>query len=67
MAGTVRKQLSNGLRAVTEPVLGRVRRVLAPIRLGPVAPDTGSLAARIPSSTVTADLRRDSVMTAIER
>jgi YggT family protein len=44
MAGTVRGQLSNGLRVVTEPVLGRVRRVLPPLRLGPVALDTAFIA-----------------------
>jgi YggT family protein len=42
--GTVRQQLSRRVRAVTEPVLGRARRVLPPIRLGPIALDTGFIA-----------------------
>jgi YggT family protein len=44
MTGTVRRQLSNGLRAVTEPVLGRVRRVLPPVRIGPINLDTAFIA-----------------------
>jgi len=38
--GSVRQRLSTGLRAVTEPVLAPVRRVLPPLRLGSFALDT---------------------------
>jgi len=44
MTGTVRQQLSTRVRAMTEPVLGRVRRVLPPVRLGPIALDTAFIA-----------------------
>jgi YggT family protein len=42
--GTVRQQLSSWARALTEPVLGPVRRVLPPLRLGPIALDTAFIA-----------------------
>jgi YggT family protein len=41
---TVRQRLSTGVRALTEPVLGPVRRILPPLRLGPVALDTAFIA-----------------------
>jgi YggT family protein len=44
MPGTVRQRLSIGLRAVTEPVLRPVRRVLPPLRLGQVSLDTAFIA-----------------------
>jgi YggT family protein len=43
-AGSIRGKLSAGLRAVTEPVLAPVRRVLPPLRLGRVAIDTSFIA-----------------------
>jgi YggT family protein len=42
--GSVRGRLSAGLRAVTEPVLAPVRRVLPPLRLGSFALDTAFIA-----------------------
>jgi YggT family protein len=42
--GSVRGRLSAGVRAVTEPVLAPVRRVLPPLRLGSVALDTSFIA-----------------------
>jgi YggT family protein len=42
--GSVRGRLSAAVRAVTEPVLAPVRRVLPPLRLGPAALDTSFLA-----------------------
>jgi YggT family protein len=42
--GSLRGRLSAGLRAVTEPVLAPVRRVLPPLRLGRVALDTAFIA-----------------------
>jgi YggT family protein len=44
MPGTVRQRLANSVRALTEPVLGPVRRVLPPLRLGQVALDTAFIA-----------------------
>jgi YggT family protein len=44
MPGSVRQRLSTGLRAVTEPVLRPVRRVLPPLRLGQVSLDTAFIA-----------------------
>jgi YggT family protein len=38
--GTVRQRLSSVARVLTEPVLGPVRRVLPPLRLGGFALDT---------------------------
>ena len=38
-AGSVRSRLSAGVRAVTEPVLAPVRRVVPPLRVGGVAID----------------------------
>jgi YggT family protein len=38
--GSIRGRLSAGVRAVTEPVLGPVRRVIPPLRLGSFALDT---------------------------
>jgi YggT family protein len=38
-AGSVRSRLSAGVRAVTEPILAPVRRVLPPVRLGTVSID----------------------------
>jgi YggT family protein len=38
-AGSVRSRLSTGVRAVTEPILAPVRRVLPPLRLGTVSID----------------------------
>ena len=38
-AGSVRSRLSAGVRAVTEPILAPVRRVLPPLRLGTVSID----------------------------
>jgi YggT family protein len=43
-AGSVRARLSAGVRAVTEPVLAPVRRVLPPLRLGRIALDTSFIA-----------------------
>ncbi len=43
-AGSVRGRISAGVRAVTEPVLAPVRRVLPPLRIGPVALDTAFIA-----------------------
>jgi YggT family protein len=43
-SGSVRQQLSYRVRAMTEPVLGPVRRVLPPLRLGPIALDTAFIA-----------------------
>jgi YggT family protein len=42
--GSVRHRMSAAVRAVTEPVLAPVRRVLPPLRLGPVALDTAFIA-----------------------
>ncbi|MEN3308169.1 MAG: YggT family protein [Micromonosporaceae bacterium] len=42
--GTVRQRVSTVVRALTEPVLGPVRRVLPPLRLGQVALDTSFIA-----------------------
>lgn len=42
--GSIRGQLSAGIRTVTEPVLAPVRRVLPPLRLGSVALDTSFIA-----------------------
>ncbi|OLE25332.1 MAG: hypothetical protein AUG44_16315 [Actinobacteria bacterium 13_1_20CM_3_71_11] len=42
--GSLRRRLSTGVRAVTEPVLSPVRRVLPPLRLGSVALDTSFIA-----------------------
>ncbi|MCW2642879.1 MAG: hypothetical protein JWP76_5185 [Dactylosporangium sp.] len=42
--GSVRGRLSAALRAVTEPVLAPVRRILPPLRLGSVALDTSFIA-----------------------
>jgi YggT family protein len=41
---TLRGRLSATVRTLTEPVLAPVRRVLPPLRLGPVALDTAFLA-----------------------
>ncbi len=41
---SVRGRLSAGVRAVTEPALAPVRRVLPPLRLGSVALDTSFIA-----------------------
>ena len=38
-AGSVRARLSAGVRAVTEPILAPVRRVLPPLRVGTVGID----------------------------
>jgi YggT family protein len=38
-SGSIRWRLSNGLRAVTEPILAPVRRILPPVRLGTVSID----------------------------
>lgn len=38
--GSVRGRMSVGIRAITEPVLAPVRRVVPPLRLGSVALDT---------------------------
>lgn len=38
--GSIRRRISVGVRAVTEPVLAPVRRVVPPLRLGSVALDT---------------------------
>jgi YggT family protein len=38
-AGSVRSRLSTGVRAVTEPILAPVRRVVPPLRLGTVSID----------------------------
>ena len=37
--GSVRSRLSTGVRAVTEPILAPVRRVLPPLRIGGVGID----------------------------
>ena len=42
--GTLRGRLAAGVRAITEPVLAPVRRVLPPIRIGSVAFDTAFIA-----------------------
>jgi YggT family protein len=42
--GTVRQRMSAGVRVLTEPVLGPVRRVLPPLRLGQFALDTAFIA-----------------------
>jgi YggT family protein len=42
--GSVRGRLTAGARAVTEPVLAPVRRVLPPLRLGRIALDTSFIA-----------------------
>jgi YggT family protein len=42
--GSVRGRLTSAVRAVTEPVLAPVRRVLPPLRLGSVALDTAFIA-----------------------
>jgi YggT family protein len=42
--GSIRGRLSAVARAVTEPVLAPVRRVLPPLRLGSVALDTSFIA-----------------------
>ncbi|MEV6930180.1 YggT family protein [Dactylosporangium sp. NPDC051485] len=38
-AGSVRNRLAVGVRAITEPVLAPVRRVLPPVRMGGVSLD----------------------------
>jgi YggT family protein len=38
-AGTVRSRLTTGVHSLTEPILGPVRRVLPPLRLGGVGID----------------------------
>jgi len=38
--GSVRSRLSVAVRAATEPVLAPVRRMVPPLRVGPVALDT---------------------------
>jgi YggT family protein len=38
-SGSIRWRLSNGVRAVTEPILAPVRRILPPVRLGTVSID----------------------------
>ncbi|MDT5025312.1 MAG: YggT family protein [Micromonosporaceae bacterium] len=43
-SGSARQQVSYRVRAMTEPVLGPVRRVLPPLRLGPVGLDTAFIA-----------------------
>ena len=42
--GSIRRRLSACVRAVTEPVLAPVGRVLPPLRLGSVALDTSFIA-----------------------
>jgi YggT family protein len=42
--GSVREGLAAGVRAVTEPVLAPVRRVLPPLRLGTMALDLAFIA-----------------------
>jgi YggT family protein len=42
--GSVRGRLLGGVRAVTEPVLAPVRRVLPPLRLGGIGLDTAFIA-----------------------
>jgi YggT family protein len=37
--GSIRSRLSTGVRAVTEPVLAPVRRLLPPVRVGAVSID----------------------------
>jgi YggT family protein len=37
--GSIRSRLTTGVRAVTEPILAPVRRVLPPLRIGTVAID----------------------------
>jgi YggT family protein len=44
LAGSVRGRLSAGVTRLTEPVLGRVRRVLPPLRLGSIALDIAFIA-----------------------
>jgi YggT family protein len=44
MLGSVRHRLSTVARTLTEPVLGPVRRVLPPLRLGSFALDTAFIA-----------------------
>jgi YggT family protein len=39
MPGSIRSRLTRGVHAVTEPVLGPVRRVLPPLRFGGVGID----------------------------
>jgi YggT family protein len=38
-SGSIRARLSTGVRAVTEPILAPVRRLLPPIRMGSVSID----------------------------
>lgn len=42
-AGSVRARLTAGVHAVTEPILGPVRRVIPPLRLGGISFDTAFL------------------------
>jgi YggT family protein len=42
--GSLRHRLTGGVRALTEPILAPVRRVLPPLRLGSFSIDTAFLA-----------------------